>query len=366
MRSPDGVVFVRGVIPGERIAIGRTTRKRGVLWAESRAIVEPSPDRIEPLCPYASECGGCDFHHVRYERERREKARTARETLRRIAGRELPVSDDVATAEPLGYRNTIRIQGGAGYLGYCRKESNEIVDIEDCLIAAEPVRAEIRRRRARSAGRPPKSLTIRCGSEPGDVCAIETAHGMMRASRTGVTIRFLGRDYRVSAHSFFQVNVAVAEMIAAAMIERLPAGPRLFDLFAGVGTFALALAGRYERVVGFEISKGAVADFRVNASDAANVEVREWDAARGLKEKILPSDVVILDPPRTGLPSKLAAALARSSPAAMAYVSCDAATFARDARLLLDAGFSLDGEIRLFDMFPRTAHVELFAVLRRS
>ncbi|MEK8023710.1 MAG: hypothetical protein AAB229_07875 [Candidatus Hydrogenedentota bacterium] len=359
------------MIPGELITIGQLVRKRGVFWAEEVRIVEPSPDRTEPACPYASDCGGCDFHHMTYEREKTEKILMTRDTFRRIVGRDLPVSDRVEALEPHGYRNSIRIQGGAGYLGYCRKESNEIVDIDDCLIAMPEVREEIRRRKARNAGKPPKSLTIRCGTTPGALCTIETSRGAMvvaggqdRAGR--ITVMFLGRSYRVSPHSFFQVNIAIAERIALAMRDQLPPGPRLLDLFAGVGTFALAMSDRYQTVTGCEISREAVEDFRHNAAGVGNVEVREWDAAKGLRDRVAREDVLILDPPRTGLPRRLADALAHASPAALAYVSCDTPTFARDMRLLLDSGYELNDNVRLFDMFPRTAHVELFAVLRKK
>lgn len=342
-RTPEGVIFIRGVIPGETVEIFKSHRRRGVLWADEFRVTESSPERTESACPYFPACGGCDFHHMTYEAELKYKLMVVRDTLRRISGAELPTVDAVSHADPLEYRNSVRLQGEAGHLGYFRKESNEVVEIDDCPIAAPAIRAALPRREQK-------------------MLRVDSSGQLVNETRT---MRFLSRDYRVSPESFFQVNVSVAEMIARDLRDRLPRAHQLVDLFAGVGTFALALADLFPVVLGCEIAPSALDDFRFNARDLPSVTVLEWDAAKGLKTRVTPDDVLILDPPRTGLPPRLIAALSRARPKAFAYISCDAATFARDAKILM-GGFRLSEPIRVYDMFPRTAHVELLGLFAPS
>jgi 23S rRNA (uracil1939-C5)-methyltransferase len=451
-RTSEGVIFVRGAIPGEEIEITRVERRRGVGWARAWRLLTPSPDRIASVCPHFPTCGGCDFHHVTYERELEAKRQVTAETLRRLSGLAIEVEGPIVPhtgAQPLEYRNTIRIQGGAtdgrpssarqdaasqeggatdgrpssarqdaasqegggGYLGFCEKESNSIVDIRDCPIAAKSIREELPLRKAKALEDIPRSVTFRAGQAGPDdsspaVSVVTTWNGRTEieggatdgrpppapqdaafaaGGPTGVRllgpgpgfvwIRLLDRLYRVGPRSFFQVNTAVAEEVIRDLRELLPPGRRFVDLFAWVGTFAIALADRYERVEAYEISRSALDDFRVNAEGLAKITIREWDAARGLsgpstmpalKEPLERDDIVIVDPPRVGLPDRLTADLVRMRPSVVAYVSCDPATLARDLKALVAAGYAVARPVRLYDMFPRTAHVESLAILTRT
>jgi 23S rRNA (uracil1939-C5)-methyltransferase len=369
-RTPEGVLFARAVLTGEEIRVLSATRRRGILWADAFELVTPSPERIAPACPWFPLCGGCDFHHMTRSAELEAKLTIATETLRRFTGRPIEVEHaagnrDAPFAE---YRNSIRIQGGGGYLGFCRKNSHEIVDIEDCLITRPEIRAEIRRRRATPPRFPVKSLTIRSGLDPAThapaVTVIATSHQRTRIDGDGLLMRLGARDFRVDPRSFFQVNLAAMEGIIEDLREALPPGPRLLDLCAGVGAIALSLEDRYERIVGCEIARSAVEDFRRNAAGSGKIEILEWDMAQGLKIEVNPDDAIIVDPPRTGMPERLRADLGRARPAVLAYVSCDAATFARDLKDLLDHGYALARPIRIHEMFPRTAHMELVGILR--
>lgn len=366
VRTSEGVAFARAVLPGELIETGPLVRRRGALWADSPAVLEPSPDRVAPACPYFPACGGCDFHHASRRAELAAKLAATADTLRRVGGTEIPVrwADGIDDLPALGYRNSIRIQGGAGWLGYCEKHSHRIVDIEDCPIALPPIRAGIATAREAARRMPVKSATLRCGEDPEPVLIL-TSHGRTTVTGGPLRIRLAGRDYRVNARAFFQVNARAAGLIVRDLRDRLPPGPRLLDLFAGVGTFALALADRYDEVWGLEIAREAVEDFRVNAGDAPHVKVHAWDAARGLKFPLASADVILVDPPRTGLPERLRAQLATAGgtgASRLAYVSCDPATFARDLAALAGS-WRLAEPVRAYDLFSRTAHVELMAIL---
>lgn len=365
-RSPDGVVLVRAVLPGEVVELGPCVRRRGATWSDTPTILEPSADRIEPACRYFPVCGGCDFQHASRRAELEAKLAATTDTLRRIMGFAVDVrwAEGVDTLPALGYRNSIRIQGGAGWLGYCEKHSHRIVDIEDCPIAMPAIQAGILEARAEAARSPVKSATIRCGDN-GSRVSILTSPGRTVLKGGPLTFGFLGRDYRVDPRSFFQVNVRAAELIARDLRALLPSGPRLIDLFAGVGTFALALADRYDSVLGLEIARESISDFHSNAAGLHHVRMETWDAARGLKLTLNPADVVIVDPPRTGLPVRLKATLDGTRgplPRRLAYVSCDPATLARDLAELAGS-WSLSGPVRLYDMFSRTAHVEAMVIL---
>ncbi len=377
-RTPEGTVFCRAVAPGEEVEAGRLEKRRGILWAQECRVLEPSSARVEPDCPLFPLCGGCDFRHMTYGAELEAKTAATAETLRRVAGRPIPLDPlpgPDALPPPHSYRNTIRIQGGAGYLGFCRKNSVEIVDVEDCPLAQPAIRRAMPGAREEARRMQTKSVTFRAGfdsaeadprGEPGALCVIKTSHGRTAVEGGALHLPLAGRLYRVSPRSFFQVNTEAAGRIVDHLRSALPAGPRLLDLFAGVGSFALALADRYDAVWGAEISKDAVMDFRENARGNPRVKIVAWDAFRELPEPIRPDDVVVLDPPRTGLPRILVGKLSRERPRALAYVSCDPATFARDLALLRDGGYRLAGPVRPFEMFPRTAHVELCAVMERE
>lgn len=366
LRTDEGVVFARAVLPGELIELGPLTRRRGTLWADAPTILEPSPERVTPACRYFPTCGGCDFQHASRAAELSAKLAATADTLRRISGRDVAArwADGIETLPPLGYRNTIRIQGGAGWLGYCEKHSHSIVDIEDCPLGQPPIREGIRAARAAAAREKVKSATLRCGKDE-ELVMILTSHGRTRMTGGPLHIELAGRSYRVDPRAFFQVNTAAAGLIVRDLRADLVPGPRLLDLFAGVGAFAIALADRFDQVSGWEIAREAVDDFRFNASGLANVDMATWDAAQGLKVPLAPTDVVIVDPPRTGLPDRLRSSLTdegNARPRQLAYVSCDPATFARDLAALAGC-WRLSGPVRLYDMFSRTAHVELMAIL---
>lgn len=382
IRSDQGVVFCRGVIPGETVEVELLATRRGVLWGRLIRVIDSSPERRDPECPHFSEfapeggcgphggCGGCDFMHMTRAAEIAFKASVTRETLARMSGREIPADFIGAPPPPLGYRNTVRLQGEAGALGFFRSGTKEIVDIADCVVAEESIRGEIRRWKKSPDATMPRTLTIRAAS--GDASHSALSPVATRGAKQGecvdagesVTIRLRGRDFRVSIGSFFQINTGVAGNLIDCARAELPRGRRLFDLFAGVGTFAISLADRYDEVYGFEISRSAIGDFRVNAEGLSGLRIEEWDAARGFRREVEAGDAVILDPPRIGLPRRLRDEIAGWRPhPAIAYVSCDAATLGRDLKALLDSGYALRSPVRLFDMFPRTAHVEMMAFL---
>jgi len=371
IRDREGVVFCRAVAPGELIEVEVTGRGKGVRWAKLLELVEPSPFRISSACPYFPRCGGCDFHHIPYGEELSCKEKIVSEALRRILRTEIPTdgfSEKFKELAPLEYRNTVTLHGGDGCLGYHQKKTRRIVDVDDCPIARPVIRRELSGWSVRKLAQSPRRLTLRAGNIPGKdgeepLLALAEYGDERTVEGRALEMEVGGHCFRVSPGSFFQMNVAAAELVVADLRAILPGATRLLDLFTGVGLFAVSLAQNYEEVLGFEMLPEAVGDFRHNRRDIPSVGEISWDAARGLGDFIRSSDVVLVDPPRGGLPPRLLAELERSRPLALAYISCNPATFARDCGRLLQAGYHLARPVRLYDMFPRTAHIEVMGLL---
>jgi 23S rRNA (uracil1939-C5)-methyltransferase len=395
-RHHGQVVLVWGAIPGERISARIERVGRGVLYAETEEVVEPSPDRREPGPDWR--CGGNVYAHIAYARQVRLKAEIIRETLGRI-GR-LPITEPpVVIASPEhGYRMRARLHARDGRLGFYREGTHQLCDpgvtgqlLPDTL--AWITRAERFLTEARLPGLTGVELTenvagnerachleLEPGVDPAPFAPLSTAAWVTDALRIrddepATTLRL-----RRSARAFFQGNRFLLQPLVQHVAALVPAGP-VVDLYAGVGLFGLSLAaagaGNVTLVEGDPVSG---ADLRANAEPLAprvrverrSVEAFLEDAARA---SLAPSRhgalgmaadcTFIVDPPRTGISKDALAGIIHARPGRIVYVSCDVATLARDARTLLDAAYGLDALIG-FDLFPNTAHVETIATFSRK
>ncbi len=391
-RAEGRVVFVPYAIPGERVRVEIVEAHRR--WAKGRLVevLEPSPHRVEPPCPYFGPggCGGCHLQHIAYEAQVSFKEEVVADQMVRLGGLSAAVVQGiVAAAEPWGYRNHIQLHPTeGGRLGFLRAESHRVVPVEECLLT-EPLLDDLWA--ALDMEWPQLArLSLRCGVATGDLMAIfeldhyedfdirvDFAVSCVLLLADGETVvlmglpylreRVAGRSYRISAGSFFQVNTGGAEALVALVDEFLaPTGDEtLLDLYCGVGLFGLALAPKVGRVIGVEASPGACADFRDNAQGLSHVEVREGQVQAVLPDVQERVDLLILDPPRSGAGAGVVAEIARLAPRRIAYVSCDPATLARDARALVDAGFRLE-RVQPVDLFPQTYHIESVALFTRA
>jgi tRNA/tmRNA/rRNA uracil-C5-methylase (TrmA/RlmC/RlmD family) len=381
-RAPDGrVVFVRHALPGERVRAQVTAQTAHFLRADAVEVLEPSPDRVQPPCPYAGpgRCGGCDWQHAALPAQRVLKAQLVEQQLRRIAKLDRAVRVEAVPGDADGLRWRTRVQfavDGSGRAGLHRHRSHEIDPVDFCLIASEGVEqvgaetlawpgatgvevaAEGEQRVVSVAGRrlalPDLDAGLVAGGRP-----VRVPHGLRHV--------VLGRSFEVAAGGFWQVHPGAAEALAGAVLELLDAQPgeRVVDLYAGVGLFAALLAervGPHGSVLAVEGSARACADAARNTADLPQVRVRTAAVDVGQIGRLGRPDLVVLDPPRSGAGVEVTRALAGLRPRRLAYVACDPASFARDLRVLLDAGWELQ-ELRGFDLFPMTEHVELVALL---
>ena len=368
-RAPDGrVVFVDGGVPGDTVAVHVTADKSRMLRGRAVAVVHASPDRTAAPCPYAATCGGCSWQHVSLAAQRRHKVRIVEESLRRIARLETDVG--LGPALPAeGFRTTVRILVHGGRAAFRAERSHDPVAIERCLVAHPAIDELITHGRFGDA----REATLRVGAAtgerlvvvdpgvpdelelPADVRVAGTDE-LAAGRRAWFTDEVGGHRFRISAGSFFQTRTDGA---AALVDEVRRAGDghwgrgRLVDLYGGVGLFARTV-GDGMPVTLVEANRSAAADARHNLV-GRDAHVLRLDAARWRPS---PADVVVADPPRAGLGRAVATSVAATGAGRVVLVSCDPASFARDARLLADAGYRLHGTT-VVDLFPHTAHIEL-------
>jgi tRNA/tmRNA/rRNA uracil-C5-methylase (TrmA/RlmC/RlmD family) len=339
----DGVVvFVRHALPGEEVVVEITEVSKTFLRGDAVEVLESSPDRVPAPCPLAHPdgCGGCDFQHVSLPAQRRLKADVVAEQLRRLAGIErdvvvemVPVAEG-APDDGLGWRTRMQyVEAPGGGPGLRKHRSHEVVPVDRCLIAAPDARV------------------------PGRSSEVVVEH-------------VLGRQFRVAADGFWQVHPQAPRVLVETVLEMLAPRPgeRALDLYAGVGLFSAFLAeavGGAGGVVSIEGDRRASALAGENLAEFPQAAVRPGRIDRVLAEgfgSMRPVDIVVLDPPREGAKRKVVAAIAALSPRAIAYVACDPAALARDLAYFRDAGYEL-ADLRAFDLFPMTHHVECVALV---
>ncbi|MFE3461794.1 class I SAM-dependent RNA methyltransferase [Nocardiopsis aegyptia] len=393
-RHDDQVVFVRHALPGERVRVRVTEETTRFLRGEAVEILTASPDRVEAPCAFAGpgKCGGCDWQHASLEAQRRMKGQVVSDQLSRIAGieREVVVEELPGTPDGLGWRTRVRFSvDDEGRAGLRRHRAHGIEPVDRCLIAhpgvtelgvtetrwpdvkdVEAVASSTCADRAVVVTPTKARLTTLPELQASSAVLRRFKGGRVQAvrGRRGVRETVAGREYRVSAGGFWQVHPAAGEVLTAAVMDALKPlpGETAMDLFCGAGLFTGALAeavGPEGRAMGVESGAEAVRDATYNLRDMEQVRVERNDVAAQLREWAdVRADVVVLDPPRAGAGVKVVRSVTGMRPRAVAYVSCDPATLARDLAEFERSGYRLT-DVRAFDAFPMTHHVECLAVL---
>ncbi len=415
------VVFVRGAIPGDRVIARVTRSKRDYAEAVLVDVLDPSPDRTAPTAPHP----GAPWGVLPYELQLAEKERQVREALVRYGGfDEPPVAPIVPAAETWRYRNKLEYSFGEAetgelVLGFHKQGRwNDIEDVTEDVLASEEIDNVRNAARAwareeglsawdrRSGAGFLRNLVIREGRRSGQLqVRIVTSEGDFRAesfaaalgadsvlwtqtggvaetTRDGKTVLLQGEEwiedtlcglrFRISHEAFFQTNTEMAERLyaEAATAAALTGSERVFDLFCGIGTIGLSMAGNARELWGVELVEQAVADAERNAAlnGVTGTHFVAGDvrtAMRDLVERAGKPDVLLVDPPRAGLSAKILRRIIEAEPPRIVYVSCNPTTLAPNARQLADAGYSLESVVAV-DMFPQTPHIEAVALLTRN
>lgn len=380
----DGrVALVPFVLPGERVEIDVLRAKASLLEAKAATLLETMPQRIEAVCPYFTKCGGCDYQHAEYAFEVAQKVEIVREVMQRIGKFSLPETVATLSGEPLAYRNRSQFHLDGPRIGYLAAGSHTLVPVDECPISAAPINRalDVLRKSVKDRRWPRflKEIELFTNGERVMVNVLDTEGGR-RVARgffdwlneriPGAADGFLDYatahgTFRVSHGSFFQVNRFLLDGLVDVALRDLE-GDSAVDLYAGVGLFTMPLAAKFKRVSAVETNALAVRDLTHNA-EQRGIEI---DGHRSQAEQYLESltdtpDVVVADPPRSGLGKTAVKQLARLSPQRIVIVSCDPSTLARDLAPLLASGYAID-EFTVVDMFPRTQHIECVVRLVRN
>ncbi len=395
-------IMVALAAPGDRVRVRIDRVKGNVSFALIEEIIEPSPHRVEPPCPYFGLCGGCDFQQLTYQAQLEAKVEIVRDCLRRLGGIEnIPEIQMTTAPSAWHYRSRAQWQYDSisQRLGYFESGSRHVCDVAECAVLApelqqtlENLREQMREGSLPAGARDFRAVvgnegvsiatsvgsrTVREGADP----ALDrgTSPTVREGSKTvrDITRTIRGETYHLNAELFFQANDdLMPQLIDTALGEAN--GENAIELYCGVGLFTLPLARRFTHVMGVEGDKAAASFARENVATAglsnaevANRNVSDWleQEARAWLEKHLGKtcqkpdhevgqlDFLLLDPPRTGAESRVIASILNLKPRRISYVSCDPATLARDLKKLIAGGYTLDS-LAAFDMFPQTHHVE--------
>ncbi len=350
-RSGDFVIFVPFTCPGDRVDVKITEVKSSFGRAQLIRVLTPGAERAEPRCDYFTECGGCQYQHIDYAAQLRWKHRQITELFRRVGGFEATVITPVVPCpQPYEYRNRILVRSQWNKpaqklnLGFVRADCGLVCDIESCAIAEPALNEAITQWRRNP---PPKG-------------GLKTV------------LRIPPEGWEVPEHSFFQNNFFLLPGLLDGVRSRLrDAGVKhLFDIYCGVGFFALSLADAVTSFTGVELDAPAIRAARKNQASRGltNGEFIAGDADFVLPSLLSKLDAsqssVLLDPPRVGCRPPSLEVLRQAGPAQILYVSCHPATLARDLKVLCAGGRYRLAQVQPFDMFPQTQHVECVADLR--
>ena len=346
-REQGKAVFVPYTIEGELVSAEIVREKKQFAEADLVEVKESSPNRVAPECPYFGRCGGCAYQHIDYQHQLAIKWRQVRDALQRIGKlKDIPMRPIISSPMQYAYRNRITVHAQDGVIGFFRRDSHRLIDIECCPISREELNralAELREQKHVRDGH----YTLRSASEP-----------------------------RV----FSQVNDEIAQALRDLIVDLVPPNQELLiDAYCGAGFFAKALLDKFERVIGIDWDRFAIAAAKENASEketyiAGDVESELQkegavhlnrpasgnDASTG-RLRSIPPTTVIVDPPATGLTEGVRKAISDLAPETLIYVSCNPPTLARDLKDLHEK-FVIESVTPL-DMFPQTAEIEVLVHL---
>ncbi|MGB9640068.1 MAG: class I SAM-dependent RNA methyltransferase [Anaerolineales bacterium] len=374
-RLNDGrMAFVPYAISGERVCIAIKEEKPHYVHAELVEIIKPAASRIIPRCPHFGVCGGCHYQHIRYEDQLQIKSAILEDQLKRIGGfKRLPEIEIIPAPSSWNYRNTLQFHlTDQGKLGYHKAESTEILGIEECYLGQSPLQG-LWKQIEFEPGLGIERLHLRCGINddvmlilecqnaeiPISVVHLNAQEAVVLAGSDHLWIGVHERLFHLSAGAFFQVNNTVAEKMVDHLLTHLEwvADMTVFDVYCGGGLYSAFIAEKVGRIIGIESASAACQDFEINLAEFDNVELYEAPAESVLPYLNITADVMLLDPPRSGLTKSVRQAIATRPPGQLIYISCDPSTFSRDARHLAKTGFELE-KLVFFDMFPQTYHLE--------
>lgn len=402
-RHDGKVVFIPEVLPGEKIRAKIVEEKKDFIRAECIEILEASAERIEPPCVVAHRCGGCDWQHITYQEQLKQKIAMTKDALKRTGGILFP-DLNIVPSKPFGYRNRIQYhlseKGAAGFLA---KGSHDIVEVQNCLVAHPTFQSIFNKPHPPASPATPANARFAAWAH---TLKNKTENISLQQSlnneesflinndiETAFSVPILNRELFFDLRCFFQSNLEMVEKLIPYMLENLSSTPSAstknnlaLDLYCGVGLFGAFLKDYFQKILAVEENVVALnyakknIDGQNSSHNSSQNESKNGNQiisgthiflagkledliAQGNSELInAKPDLILVDPPRPGLDENVRQYLINQKPERLIYVSCNPVTLARDLKILLAQGFQLD-DLKLFDFYPQTAHVEAVAKL---
>lgn len=363
-RIDNLVTFVPFSAPGDELEVEINQRKKRFLRGRIVRIIKPSPLRVEPLCRYYGNCGGCCYQHIRYDSQLVFKKKQVEDAFRKISKiANPPVADVIASPENYHYRGKAQYHAEENLrewkIGFLDVSGGRLVDIEHCEIMEETINRQMRILRESK-----KPLYRKSELAVWSDCPV----GASGDEKT--IIRMVqGKSFLVPCDGFFQANLSLTDAMVDAVcrLAALDEISTVVDAYCGSGLFSVFLSS-LARVTGIEISEQAVRYARINAGNhgTQNVDFIQGDVESVLCKNFLPPgekiDLFVLDPPRIGCSQIVLKSMVDLHPRKIIYISCNPATQARDVKYLNECGYHLQS-LQPLDMFPQTQHIEVIGYL---
>lgn len=356
----DGrVCFVAGALTGEIAEVVVDQEKKDYAKGFAKEILESSPFRVKPRCPFYGKCGGCSLQHADFDFQLSMHRASVEELFRRFAKTELPENWKIHSGRAFGYRNRVRLVRAEGGFGFRMSRSHRPIPVSRCGILSAALN---------------EALAENFFPDVPEISAFDNGSGKISFHYRGMdastfqkyamnSVSIGNSVLSMDAACFFQSNLELLPELVETVRNAAGSGKYLIDLYSGVGFFASLLRENFERIVTVEREPGALRHAKRNVPGAKNVSApaEEWL----LRNDASGADVLIVDPPRTGLLPSALEAIAKANPKKLLYVSCDPATLARDFRKFSDRGYEIRNA-EGFAFYPQTPHFEMFLELCRG
>ncbi len=367
--SEGKTVFVPYIIEGEEIEFEIEKRKSSVYFGKAVEIIKGSEKRVDPFCKYYGICGGCNFQHISYNYQLEFKKKILINNLKRVAKVEIPFEvETIPSPFADKYRTKVTFKIINGKIGFFKRNSNELIEIEECIIANEKINDFLTYVKKRGLVEPVRKGEIIVLSNGEKISAVlkNEKKELYLADEKGLFFELLGLKYFFTPLSFIQSNLYnLKTMLSLLKGEMEGKGETAADLFSGTGFFTMLLSKYFKKVYSYEMEKENIKlqkkNKRINSIE--NIKIISGDILR--KNMIFPSELFVIDPPRGGITKKVIERIVQAFPEKIIYFSCDSATFSRDTFYFKERGYSLK-KLKILDNFPHSDHFEIFSVFEKA
>ncbi len=347
-RNQGKVFFIPLVAPGETIDAEITEQKKKYGKARCLKIYDHSPYRVEPVCAYYGRCGGCNLQHLDYNYQVLLKKEFIQDLFGKMAGISLPADYEFRKSPPFGYRHRIQVQREGKKTGFKERSGSSVIEISDCPILTAPLNQYLKRKKSEQYSSNTREMIFSSG---------DSIHTEM--NNREISYNLLGKTVYFRTDLFFQSNHYLLPDLIKYVMDGLQ-GENAMDLYCGTGLFSLFLKDCFKNIIAIEINPETEKYYHKNLEGSHysyyGMSLEQW-LKKGLHKKNPKMDLVVLDPPRSGISESVRKFLIESKPDRLVYVSCDPATQARDTKELINHGFIIS-DMKGFDFYPHSNHME--------